>query len=227
MEQIESLPQIKAFSALIAQVKDHFAHAEKGHDFAHTMRVAHLAVAIGRTEQADEDLLFLGALLHDVADHKFDYRSLEEIAMPWQGGSIPADQFSRAIELAKSVSFSSQGGTAPTDWLELRCLRDADRLEAIGAMGIARCFHYGGFKNRELFNPSVPFGSANNPTAPSLNHFFEKLLGLRDGMYTQAGKEMAEPRHQLLVEFVDRFLQEWFYPQEVPLAWKDGLNPYK
>lgn len=228
MEQIEPLPQVIAYSHLLHQVEVHFAQAEKGHDYAHTMRVAHLAVSIGRTEKADEDLLFLAAVLHDVADHKFGSQPLHEVATPWLNHyKLPPSRIQEIFQLANSVSFSGNGGTNSTPWIELQCLRDADRLEAIGALGIARCFHYGGYKNRELFNPSIPFGSAEKPTTPSLNHFFEKLLGLRNGMYTAAGKALAEPRHLLLLQYVHSFLEEWFHPHPVPSNWLDALDKYQ
>lgn len=209
-------------------VQNHYGLAEKGHDFAHLLRVWVLAREIGAAENANLELLELGCLLHDAADHKFNPgTSLRQLALPWlREAAVPEEMWKDVLLLAENCSWSRPGGQAPTDWTELRCLRDADRLEAMGALGISRCFHYGGFRNRDLFVPDL-LPDPENGTPASLNHFFEKLLLLRDGMYTVTGRRMAEERHRVLWEFCNTFLSEWFYPEPIPAAWQVLLDRHK
>jgi len=200
-------------------VKETLADAEGGHDWWHIYRVWQLAKKIAGTEKASLFVVELGALLHDIADSKFNNGN-EEI------GSQLARQFLNLLGVEKEVikhveniisNISFKGGNEAQKFrsLELDIVQDADRLDALGAIGIARTFNYGGFKNREIYNPDrLPNLNQSKEeykysTAPSLNHFYEKLLLLKDRMNTQTGKQMAEHRHQFMELYLEEFYKEW------------------
>lgn len=192
--------------------------AEGGHDWWHTNRVRNLAARINRKEKADPFIVELGALLHDIADSKF-HNGDESV------GPAAARQFLEAMELdgaiighiEKIITHISYkgGGEQLFRSPELDVIQDADRLDALGAVGIARTFNYGGFRNREIYNPSIApklnmsRSEYKNSTAPTINHFYEKLLLLKERMNTETGKKMAEHRHEFLENFLDEFFQEW------------------
>lgn len=194
--------------------------AEAGHDWWHIQRVWHLAKHIAEKENHDSFIVELGALLHDIADSKFNNGNEE------QGPSI-ARNFLRIIGASKetieevvyiiqNISYRNSYEENPTKILpSLAIVQDADRLDALGAIGIARTFHYGGFKNREIYNPEIPptdykskeaYGKS---TAPSINHFYEKLLLLKDLMNTETGKQLALERHNFMLQYLDQFYKEW------------------
>lgn len=203
-------------------VKDTLKGSEAGHDWSHIERVVRNARTIGKSENADLFVTELAALLHDIADSKFhdgneeigperSERFLKELG-------LPEDDVEHVVNIVRYVSFKNEldpGGNDGFDSLELRVLKDADRLDAIGAIGIARAFHYGGFKNRSLYDPSIPplenqsKEQYKKSTAPTINHFYEKLLLLTDKMKTKTGREMAEKRHSFMEEFLDHFYKEW------------------
>jgi len=203
----------------IAFVKNTLADAEAGHDWFHIERVYKTAKHINSVEQADELTVALAALLHDIADSKFNGGD-EEIG-PQKAGdflaSIGLDP--KIIEevklIIKNLSFKASFGEISYFSKELDVVQDADRLDAIGAIGIARAFTYGGFKNRVLYNPEIkPNLQMNkeqykNTTSPTINHFYEKLLLLKDLMKTETGKAMAEQRHQFMVTYLEQFYAEW------------------
>lgn len=203
----------------IAYVKQELAHAEAGHDWFHIERVYKTALTINEKEQADELIVSLAALLHDIADPKFNDGD-ETI------GPRKAETFMRSVAVAEESitqvtliiqnmsfknSFDKGGFTSP----EMQIVQDADRLDAIGAIGIARAFTYGGFKNRLLHDPSIApvmnhtKESYKNTTAPTINHFYEKLLLLKDTMNTATGKQMAAGRHAFMLNYLDQFFAEW------------------
>lgn len=200
-------------------VKAHLAEAEKGHDWQHIKRVRNMALKIQDAEGGDRLLIELAALLHDIDDPKFNGGDLKA------GGRASAQMLialGADETLASKVRFlvencSFKGGQADTfeRSLELQILRDADRLDAIGAIGIARTFHYGGFKNQAIYDPKIPVRDKISPEAyyhdrsSTINHFYEKLLKLKDGMYTQTAKAIAEERHTYMEAFLKRFIQEW------------------
>ncbi|MFW5657558.1 MAG: HD domain-containing protein [Bacteroidota bacterium] len=190
-----------------------------GHDWWHVERVWKSAKTIARSENANLLVVELGALLHDIADHKFhngDDTIGPKMARQWleQNGQ-PRDIIEAVEHIVEHVSFKGAGVENPMQSLEGKIVQDADRLDAMGAIGIARTFAYGGSKNREIYNPNIKpelhqtFDAYKKSTAPTINHFYEKLLLLKDGMYTQTGKKMAEERHRFMEEYLQRFYGEW------------------
>ena len=195
------------------------ADAEKGHDWFHIERVYKNAIAINKAEKANDLVIQLAALLHDIADSKFNDGN-EEIGPQTAGTflrtqNLPEDVIVHVQQIIRNLSYSANLGTVGFQSHELNIVRDADRLDAMGAIGIARAFTYGGYKNREMYNPAIPprldmtKEEYKASTAPTINHFYEKLLHLKDLMLTKKGKEMAEARHQFMLSFLDQFYKEW------------------
>lgn len=200
-------------------VKKTLANAEAGHDWFHIERVFKTAQTINQQENGDELVVCFAALLHDIADPKFNNGD-EELG-PNMAASflssidIDADIIAHVKLIIQNMSFkNSFDGTGFTS-KELQIVQDADRLDAIGAIGIARAFTYGGFKNRVLYDPAIlPEKHLNkesykNTTAPTINHFYEKLLLLKDLMNTGAGKAMATERHDFMLLYLEHFYKEW------------------
>ena len=190
-----------------------------GHDWWHVRRVWNNALAIGRAEQADLFVVQLAALLHDIGDWKFhngDESVGPRMAREWLE-SLGVDEATTAhvCEIIEGLSFKGSGTPSMMKTLEGKVTQDADRLDAIGAIGIARAFAYGGFKQRDLHNPSLmpkrhaSFEEYKKSTGPTINHFYEKLLLLKDLMNTPTARRMAEERHRFMEEYVKRFLDEW------------------
>lgn len=200
-------------------VKATLADAEAGHDWFHIERVYQTAQTINKTAQADKLIVALAALLHDIADSKFNGGD-EEIG-PQKAGDFLAKigidnvVINEVKLIIKNLSFKASFGKIAYHSPELDVVQDADRLDAIGAIGIARAFTYGGFKNRLLYDPAVPpqlnmsKEEYKNTTAPTINHFYEKLLLLKDLMKTDAGKTMAKQRHDFMLMYLDQFYAEW------------------
>ena len=203
----------------IAFVKKELAQAESGHDWFHVERVWKMAKNIAQKEQADPLVVELAALLHDIADSKFNGGD-EEIG-PQKAFSflksigINDGIVSHVSNIIKYMSFKSQFDEIPFSSIELKVVQDADRLDAIGAIGIARTFNYGGFKNRAIYNPDIKPNlnqskeEYKNSVAPTINHFYEKLLLLKDKMNTETGKRMAEERHHFMLNYLQQFYDEW------------------
>jgi len=200
-------------------VKGVLSDAEGGHDWWHIYRVWKLSKHIAKTENVDMFIVELGALLHDIADPKF-HGGDEEI------GPRKAREFLSSLNVDEDViihveniitNISFKGGKHAQKFRspELDVVQDADRLDAIGAIGIARAFNYGGYKGREIYNPNIKPNlnmtkeEYKNSNAPTLNHFYEKLLLLKDRMNTKTGKSMAEHRHKFMEQFLDEFYKEW------------------
>lgn len=200
-------------------VKETLKNAETGHDWFHIERVYNTAQTINTKENGDELIVALAALLHDIADSKFNNGD-EELGPKRAGeflaslGLAPA-LISQVQEIIRNLSFKASFGTITFQSKELDIVQDADRLDAIGAIGIARAFTYGGFKNRVLYDPEIQPNlnmtreEYKNTTAPTINHFYEKLLLLKDLMKTPTGKAMAEKRHQFMIAYLDQFYDEW------------------
>lgn len=200
-------------------VKITLANAEAGHDWFHIERVYHTAKTINAIEKGDELIVALAALLHDIADSKFNDGD-EEIG-PQKAGdflkSINVDDtvINQVQQIIRNLSFKASFGEITFKAKELDIVQDADRLDAIGAIGIARAFTYGGFKNRVLYDPEIKPNLSmskeeyKNTTAPTINHFYEKLLLLKDLMKTPTGKAMALKRHQFMLTYLDQFYAEW------------------
>ncbi|CAM1370790.1 Phosphohydrolase [Tenacibaculum soleae] len=204
----------------IVFVKKTLQGAEGGHDWFHIERVYKNALLIAEDENVDNFIVSLGALLHDIADAKF-YDGDETIGPKLARKFLEKQQvdeesivhieniiqyISYKTSLSDGVKFSSP---------ELAVIQDADRLDAIGAIGIARCFNYGGFKNRVLYDPEIKPNlnmtkdEYKKSTAPTINHFYEKLLLLKDKMNTQRGKQIAIQRHNYMESFLKQFYIEW------------------
>ena len=202
-------------------VKQRFKGAEGGHDWFHTKRVLANSVHIAKKENANLFVVQLAALLHDIADAKF--HDGDETVGPKVASEFliehNVDQLSREhiVKIIESVSFKNSFSNTdnPFNSIELQIVQDADRLDAIGAIGIARAFNYGGFKNRELYNPKItPNRSMSKEEykksdSPTINHFYEKLLLLKEKMNTSTGKKLAEKRHAFMLSYLDQFYQEW------------------
>nr|WKN38423.1 HD domain-containing protein [Tunicatimonas sp. TK19036] len=206
-------------SATVQFVQTTLAKAEAGHDWWHVHRVWKNAQQIAQAENVNFLTVELGALLHDIADAKF-HGGDEEV------GPRVAQQFlkeqgadSAVIEhvgkIVRHISFKGGNFDQAFQSPELAVVQDADRLDALGAIGIARTFHYGGFRNRPIYDPSVPPNlnmskeEYKRSEAPTINHFYEKLLLLKDRMNTETGKRMAEERHLFMEQFLAQFYREW------------------
>ena len=201
-------------------VKTTLKDAEGGHDWFHTERVYNNALLISKGETVDQLVVALGALLHDIADSKFN--NGDDTIGPKIAGEFLMKQnvstkvINHVIKIIENVSFSSNIDNASEfKSKELEVIQDADRLDALGAIGIARTFNYGGFKNRALYNPDIKPNlnltrdEYKASTAPSINHFYEKLLLLKDKMNTKTGRKIAEERHNYMVDFLKQFYAEW------------------
>jgi len=201
-------------------VKKTLHNAEGGHDWFHIERVYKNCLRLLETEPGDRLIVLLGALLHDIADAKFHHG--DETLGPKMAGSFLQSQhvneevIEAVINIINHISFKSSLGKGPQFTSpELSIVQDADRLDALGAIGIARCFNYGGFKNRVLYDPeiapnlSMTKEAYKNSTAPTINHFYEKLLLLKDKMNTPTGKELARARHTFMETYLAQFFAEW------------------
>jgi uncharacterized protein len=207
-------------NATISFVKKQLENAEGGHDWFHIERVYTLALRIAHTEgNVDVLVVQLAALLHDIADSKFhngDETIGPRVAREFlTENQLPENQLEHVIAIIENISFKG-GNQAQTYFSkELAVVQDADRLDAIGAIGIARTFNYGGFKNRALYDPAIAPNlhlskeEYKSSTAPTLNHFYEKLLRLKDLMHTNTAREIAAKRHQFMEQFLSRFYAEW------------------
>ncbi len=200
-------------------VKSTLKNAEGGHDWFHIFRVWNNAKLIAKHEDVDNFIVELGALLHDIADSKF-HNGDESI------GPKVAREFLESLKVKDTIithieniisNISYKGGNFEQKFRspELDVIQDADRLDAIGAVGIARCFNYGGYKNRPLYNPEIKPNlnltkeAYKNSVTPTINHFYEKLLLLKDRMNTVTGKKIAKERHQYMETFLQQFYDEW------------------
>lgn len=200
-------------------VKMKLENAEGGHDWFHIERVYKNAVLIAKNESCDATVVHLGALLHDIADSKF--HDGDETIGPRTARTFLEEQsvnehtITHVVKIIENISYKGGNFEKKFSSIELDIVQDADRLDAIGAIGIARAFNYGGFKNRSLYDPNI--APNNNMSkeeykkndSPTLNHFYEKLLLLKDKMNTEAGKQIAEERHRYMEGFLAQFYAEW------------------
>lgn len=201
-------------------VKETLEGAEGGHDWFHIQRVYNNAKLIAKDENVDEFIVSLGALLHDIADAKF-YDGDESIGPKMarvflETQKVDKETIVHIENIIKFISFKSSLDTTQTFTSpELSVIQDADRLDAIGAIGIARCFNYGGFKNRVLYDPEIVPNlnmtkeEYKKSTTPTINHFYEKLLLLKDKMNTNTGRHIASDRHTYMELFLKQFYDEW------------------
>jgi len=202
-----------------AHVRELLSDDASGHDWWHIDRVRQLALHIGRSEQADLYVVELAALLHDIADWKFHdgdisvgpRRSAEWLA------SLGVEQatIDHVADIIANVSYKGAGVATPTSTLEGAVVQDADRLDALGAIGIARTFAYGGHAGQPMHDPTLPpqphdsFDAYKNTKGTTINHFYEKLLLLKDRLQTPTGRKLAAERHAFMQQFLDRFHLEW------------------
>ena len=203
----------------ISFVKAKLENAEGGHDWFHIERVFKNAVLIAKNEDCDVTVVKLGALLHDIADSKFhegDESVGPKIARDFlESENVDEEIITHVVHIIKNISYKGGNFEKKFSSLELDVVQDADRLDAIGAIGIARAFNYGGFKNRALYDPKIAPNSRMSKEeykkndAPTLNHFYEKLLLLKDKMNTDTGKKIAKERHRYMEGFLAQFYAEW------------------
>ena len=211
----------KIITTTIAFVKKELKNAEGGHDWFHIERVFKNSILISKDEKVDVFVVSLAALLHDIADPKF-YNGDETVG-PKVATKFLKEQevheqiINHVVNIIKHISFKNSFDKESKKFtsIELKVVQDADRLDAIGAIGIARCFNYGGFKNRALYNPEIipdlemTKEAYKKSTAPTINHFYEKLLLLKDKMNTASGKKIAAQRHAFMETYLQQFYDEW------------------
>lgn len=216
----EPLIQSSDLVGRVAQhIKAKFASESTGHDWHHIHRVWKLSRQIGTQEGANQEVVEVAALVHDIADWKFHDgddtmgpREAERL-LSVEGASI--ETIKQVVDIVATISYKGAGVKTEMQTLAGRCVQDADRLDAIGAIGIARCFAYGGHAGRLMYDPDEPpemHATAEAYKASkghSLNHFYEKLFLLKDRMNTETGKKMAEARHRFMAQYVAQFLEEW------------------
>ncbi len=216
---ISKMSTTNLIETTIQFVKATLAQAEGGHDWFHIERVYKNAVLIAASENCDLVIVQLGALLHDIGDSKF--HDGDETIGPrtartfLESEKVAPATIDHVIAIIENISF--KGGRVERQFssIELDIVQDADRLDAIGAIGIARTFNYGGFKNRALYNPEIAPNLTmtkdeyKNNEAPTINHFYEKLLLLKDKMNTTTGKQIAQDRHRYMEDFLEQFYAEW------------------
>ena len=200
-----------------AFVRSRFESDPSGHDWWHIFRVRELALQIAKSEGADLFLVELSALLHDVDDWKLSNEDLgEQKAKQWLlQNNTDEDTIERVCAIIEGVSYKGAGVDTATNDLECKVLQDADRLDAIGAIGIARAFAYGGSRGRVLYHPDIKpvnhsdFEEYKKSKGTTVNHFYEKLLRLKELMQTQTGKMLADKRHEFMLLFLKQFYEEW------------------
>ncbi|MCK0123093.1 HD domain-containing protein [Gelidibacter sp. F2691] len=203
----------------IAFVKEQLKNAEGGHDWFHIQRVLNNALLIAKTEHVDVFVVQLGALLHDIADSKF-HNGVETVGPKVAREfltkiNVDSTIIEHVVNIIENISFKGGNELQKFKSPELDVIQDADRLDALGAIGIARTFNYGGFKNRTLYNPEISPNLAMSKeeykvsNAPTINHFYEKLLLLKDKMNTKTGRKIALERHEFMEQFLEQFYAEW------------------
>lgn len=209
----------KTIENTICFVKKTLNNVESGHDWWHIFRVWNTAKLIAEKEKCNMFIVEMAALLHDIADSKF-YNGDEEIGPKMASNflksqKVKASDINNILEIIRNVSFKGGNFQSKSNSIELRIVQDADRLDAIGAIGIARTFNYGGFKNRLIYDPEIKPNMRmtkeeyKNSTTPTINHFYEKLLLLKERMNTKTGRRLAEERHAFLEMYLTQFFKEW------------------
>lgn len=205
----------------IVFVKETLQSAEGGHDWFHIERVYNNALLISKDENVDILVVGLGALLHDIADAKF-YNGNETVGPKMASDFLKSLKISPKViahvtRIIQNISFKNSLGKTRKKFSskELEVIQDADRLDAMGAIGIARAFNYGGFKNRKLYHPGIRPNlhmtkeEYKKSDSPTINHFYEKLLLLKDKMNTDTGRKLAAKRHQYMMDYLEQFFNEW------------------
>lgn len=200
-----------------AYIRALFAREFSGHDAAHTLRVYRMALRLASSEGADPEITGLAALLHDADDRKLSpetHETLRNAVSFLRGQGVPEATVESVCRIIRQVSFRGTDSVTP-DTPEGRCVQDADRLDAIGAVGVARAFAFGGSRGRAMHDPSEPpvigmdAGAYENRTSSTVNHFYEKLLLLKDMLCTEEARRIAAGRDRFMREFLEEFLEEW------------------
>jgi uncharacterized protein len=201
----------------VAFVKSELKHAEGGHDWFHIERVWKNAKTIATAETVNLLIVELGALLHDIADYKFNDEpgGIRKVRKFLESLAVDEITIDHVLKIMSNISF--RGGNFTQDYfsVELAVVQDADRLDAMGAIGIARAFNYGGYKSRAMYDPAISpvtgmtVDQYKQSNAPTINHFYEKLLLLKDRMNTDTGKNMAQQRHEFMELYLEQFFREF------------------
>jgi uncharacterized protein len=213
-------PQQNIISETTRFVRSASTGESSGHDWWHIHRVVKLAVYLAEKEKADMFTVRLAALLHDVDDWKFNGSGSQNAENCLRCLHLDEKTIQQVLLIITQVSYKGAGEDTTPDTLEARVVQDADRLDAIGAIGIARAFAYGGSKNRQMFDPDVlpvmhtNFEAYKTTVSHTINHFYEKLLLLKDRLYTASAREFAKKRHAFMEDFLANFFEEWFLFEE-------------
>ena len=200
-------------------VKEKLEGAEAGHDWFHIERVWKLSKKIAEKEGGNLEVIELSAILHDIADPKF-HNGDETLALKISQNvleeiQVDAELIEQVLSVIKNISFKNRAEAPENPPLELQIVQDADRLDAIGAIGVARTFNFGGFKNNLMYHPEIKPNLGMNKeeykksNGTTINHFYEKLLLLKDLMNTETAKKIASERHNFMLQFLDEFYKEW------------------
>lgn len=209
-----------AIKSIEKYVEEKFKHEGTGHDWHHIDRVRRLALYIQEKEGGNRDEIELAALLHDISDHKFNGGDFDkggvETSKILQKFKVEGELIEKISSIVNSISFKGNGLADNMDSLEGKIVQDADRLDAIGAIGIARTFAYGGSVNQPIYEPQIKPSIHNSKEAyqnrtHTINHFYEKLLILKDRMHTDTAKAIAQQRTQLMRDYLDSFYEEWTF----------------
>ena len=197
-------------------IQNHFENEGSGHDWWHIHRVRNVALKLAEIEGGDKFIIEMAALLHDLDDWKLNGNTNISKSKKWlEALNIEQNEIDNILEIVEQVSFKGAGVETKATTLEAEIVQDADRLDAIGAIGIARTFAYGGSKARLIYNPEIKpvmhnnFSTYKNNTAPTINHFYEKLLLLKELLNTDSAKEIAKKRHSFMEDFLEQFYVEW------------------
>jgi len=211
--------QKEIIDRVIDQVRIRFETDGSGHDFEHVWRVFQVAQHIAAAEDADMYIVSLAALVHDLGDYKLsadgNVNHHDAIAEVLQHCGVSANVCNQVIDIVEKVSFKGNAVQDAPMSTEGKCVRDADRLDAMGAIGVARAFAYGALKKRKMFDPDLKpnvynsFDAYQKNESHTINHFYEKLLLLKDRMETASGRALAEDRHRFMLQFLDQFSDEW------------------
>lgn len=198
-------------------VKERLMNEGTGHDWYHIERVWKMASKLAEKEQANSFIVEMAALLHDLIDDKLvsdTSQATQEVEYFLEGAGVSASDADRIMDIIQSISFKGGNGRKLT-FLEAQIVQDADRLDAIGAIGIARCFAYAGSKGDLLFNPELSVREEitekeyREGPSSAIHHFYEKLLKLKELMNTETAKNMADERHAFMEEYLMKFFEEW------------------
>jgi uncharacterized protein len=207
-----------ALTSIREAIKKEFDNESTGHDWYHIERVTQLALQISATEGGNKDVIELAGLLHDISDHKFNGGDFEkggkEAERILLEHGIEQGIIEQVVAIVNTISYKGANVANKISSLEGKIVQDADRIDAIGAIGIARTFAYGGHKGHPIYDPKIKpqlhdKGEDYQKTTHTINHFYEKLLLLKDRMNTETGRRIAEERHQFMEDFLERFYGEW------------------